>query len=76
MNGFVSRNRPIPRPSTPCVLAVSFDFPPIPEQIRASRIVFDPRDGLFELPRPAVGREDFRVEQVRHATLSNKPIQY
>lgn len=64
------RNRPVPRPSAPSILAKCRNLAPVPQQVRATGIVLDALDGLFKLPSAAVGRENLGVEKVKHAALS------
>lgn len=58
----VIRNGSIPRPSTPCILAVRFNLPPIPQDVGTPGVILDACDSLLKLPCAAVRGKDFEIE--------------
>lgn len=69
------RNRPIPRPSTPRILPISLDLPPITQEVRTPNIILDALDSFFKLPCLAIRGKDLREEKVEDPALLNNTHQ-
>ena len=64
------RNGPVPCPPVPGAIPKRPDLSAVPKHVRASRVVLDPLNGLFELPRTAVRGQHFLVQQPEHSSLA------
>lgn len=56
------RNRPVPGPSAPSILAIRLDLSPITKQIGTPRVIFDTFNRFLELPCTAVRGKDLEIE--------------
>lgn len=66
---FNSRNRSIPCPSAPRVLAICFDLSSITENLCTAGIVLNALDCFLKLPCPAVWRKHLKIEESEDPAL-------